>query len=88
MASPVLPMFYTPLHVWSTPSHFFEFDGSNLTQVADSPHAASFISYQGKMLLLPTGEVLLTVYNQGADQFELRPHARTKGRILIQTPKA
>jgi hypothetical protein len=78
MASPVLPM-YPPL--WSTPSHFFEFDGTNLTQVADSPHAASFISYQGKMLLLPTGEVLLTAYNQGADQFELRPHARTNMRI-------
>src|SRR5204862_3253172 len=53
MASPVLltnPPF-------STPSHFFEFDGTNLTQVADSPNAASFISYQGAMLLLPTGEV-------------------------------
>jgi hypothetical protein len=61
MASPVHPM-NPPL--WDTPSHFFEFDGTNLTQVADSPHAASFISYQGKMLLLPTGEVLLTAYNQ------------------------
>jgi hypothetical protein len=61
MASPVLPM-NPPL--WDTPSHFFEFDGTHLTQVADSPHAASFVSYQGKMLLLPTGEVLLTAYNQ------------------------
>ena len=52
--------------VFNTPSHFFEFDGTNLTQVADSPNAPSFKSYQGRMLLLPTGEVLLTAYNQAA----------------------
>ena len=87
MASPVTdlncgnPTPTPPCGVFNTPSHFFEFDGTNLTQVADSPNAASFISYQGKMLLLPTGEVFLTAYNQGADQFELRPHARTNRRI-------
>jgi hypothetical protein len=59
MASPV-----TSTNVFQTPSHFYEFDGTNLTQVADTPNAASFISYQGRFLLLPTGEVLLTAYNQ------------------------
>jgi uncharacterized repeat protein (TIGR01451 family) len=54
--------------VFNTPSHFYEFDGTNLTQVADSPNAASFISYQGRMLLLPSGEVLLTAYDQNATQ--------------------
>ena len=34
-----------------------------LTAVADSPNAASFKSYQGRFLLLPTGEVLLTAYS-------------------------
>jgi hypothetical protein len=92
MASPVTDLMCgnhqppPPCFVFNTPSHFFEFDGTNLTQVADSPHADSFISYQGKMLLLPTGEVLLTAYNQGDDQFELRPHARTNRRI--KTPSA
>jgi uncharacterized repeat protein (TIGR01451 family) len=57
-----------PCGVFNTPSHFFEFDGTNLTQVADSPNAASFKSFQGRMLLLPSGEVLLTAYNQGAIQ--------------------
>jgi hypothetical protein len=52
---------------FNTPSHFYEWDGTSLTQVADSPNAASFISYQGRMILLPTGEVLLTAYNQGND---------------------
>jgi hypothetical protein len=66
MASPVYPT--DPPGVFNAPSHFFEFDGTNLTQVADSPNAASFISYQGRMLLLPSGEVLLTAYDQNATQ--------------------
>lgn len=59
MASPV-----TLTNVFQTPSHFYEFDGTNLTAVTDAPNAASFVSYQGRFLLLPTGEVLLTAYNQ------------------------
>jgi hypothetical protein len=52
---------------FNTPSHFYEFDGTNLTQVTDSPNAASLISFLGRMLLLPSGEVLLTA-NNGATQ--------------------
>jgi hypothetical protein len=59
MSSPV-----TNANPFNTPSHFYEWDGTNLTQVGDSPNAASFISYQGRMLLLPTGEVLLTAHDQ------------------------
>ena len=58
MASPVYPT--NPPGVFNTPSHFFEFDGTNLTQVADSPNAASFISYQGPCSFFLPGEVLLT----------------------------
>jgi hypothetical protein len=36
---------------------FFEFDGASLTRAADPPNADQVI-YQGRMLLLPTGEVL------------------------------
>jgi hypothetical protein len=39
--------------VFNTPSLFFEFDGTTLTQVADSPNAASFISYQGRCCCCP-----------------------------------
>lgn len=53
---------------FNTPSHFYEWDGTNLTQVADSPNAASFASYQGRMVLLPSGQVLLTAYDQDATQ--------------------
>jgi len=44
--------------VYNTPSHFFEFDGTALTQVADTPNAASLKSFYGYMLVLPTGQVM------------------------------
>ena len=52
--------------IFNTPSHFFEWDGSNLTQVTDPSGAGSLVSYQGRMLLLPTGEVLFTGYDQNS----------------------
>jgi len=56
--------------VFNTPSHFWELDfaTNTLVQVADSPNAASFIAFHGHFLVLPTGEVLMTAYNQGATQ--------------------
>jgi hypothetical protein len=64
MASPV-----TPTSPFSAPSHFYELDlNNNLSAVTDSPHAASFAAYQGRMLMLPTGEVLLTAFNQASIQ--------------------
>jgi Kelch motif len=39
------------------PTSFFEFDGTSLIRVADPPNAAS-VPFVGRMLLLPTGEVL------------------------------
>lgn len=39
------------------PTYFFEFDGKNLVKVADAPNAGS-VPYVGRMLLLPTGDVL------------------------------
>ena len=44
---------------------FFEWDGTAFTQVAATANAAADSSYNLNMLVLPTGEVLLT--DQGAD---------------------
>jgi len=44
--------------VYKTPSHFFLFSGSKLTQVADTPNAADLSSFYGMMLVLPTGQVM------------------------------
>lgn len=46
--------------VFRRPTHFFEFDGTNLNQVADIPNGSSISSYYGRMLLLPTGQILFT----------------------------
>lgn len=54
--------------VFQTPSHFFVFDGTTLTQVADTPNAASLASYQGFMLVLPTGEIM---FNSRSRDIEL-----------------
>jgi hypothetical protein len=50
------------------PSVFFEWDGANMTQVAGPPNASIDGSYVGDMLLLPTGQILLT---DGTDDIEL-----------------
>lgn len=65
MASPV-----TNTNPFSSPSHFYEMrlSTNTLSAVTDSPNAASFAAYQGRMLVLPTGEVLLTAFNQSAVQ--------------------
>jgi hypothetical protein len=60
-ASPI-----TTTTTFNTPSHFFEFDGTNLTQVADPPGAGNLKSFHGRMLVLPTGEVLFTAYDQNS----------------------
>lgn len=40
------------------PCHSFEFDGTTLTQVADPPNASGSATWECRLLLLPTGEVL------------------------------
>ena len=42
------------------PSYFFEFDGANLIQVTGPPNAPFDGSFFGRMLVLPTGEILFT----------------------------
>jgi hypothetical protein len=46
--------------VFQPPSHFYEFNGSSLISVPGPPNASIDSSFQGRMLLLPTGQVLFT----------------------------
>ncbi len=48
--------------VYKTPAHFFVSNGATITQVADPPYASDLSSYDGYMLVLPTGQVLLNDY--------------------------
>jgi hypothetical protein len=45
------------------PSFFFEWDGTNLSQVPGPPNAPNDGSFYGNMLLLPTGQILLTDFS-------------------------
>jgi hypothetical protein len=58
-----------------TPSEFLEWDGKILTPVPGTPNAAIDSSFFGNMLVLPTGQILLTdfsndveIYTPGATQ--------------------
>lgn len=43
---------------YSSPTHFFVYDGSGFTQIADTPDAPKISSYQARFLVLPTGQIL------------------------------
>jgi hypothetical protein len=45
------------------PSFFFEWDGRQLNQVPGPPNAVNDGSYYGNMLVLPTGQILLTDFS-------------------------
>src|SRR6202023_4012632 len=46
--------------VFNSPSQFFEFDGTNLPSTSNPPRASGEPSYVGRMLCLPTGQILFT----------------------------
>jgi hypothetical protein len=53
-----------------TPTHFFLFDGTGLTQIADDAGGPIESSHDGYMLMLPTGQVLFD-YRLGPSSLEL-----------------
>jgi hypothetical protein len=46
--------------IFKANTRFFEFNGTTLTQVARTPNSPNFSSFEGRMLVLPTGQVLFT----------------------------
>jgi hypothetical protein len=55
--------------IFQTPSHFYEFDGKKLTKVAAPPQASNDSSYYGRMLELPTGQILFTDGSQDVEVY-------------------
>ncbi len=53
-----------------SPTSFFEFDGTTLVRAADPPNSAQ-VPFAGRMLLLPSGEVLFAAGT--ADAYAYRP---------------
>ena len=50
-------------------TRFFEFDGTHLNAVPAPPNAPNFSSYEGRMLVLPTGQVLFTDGSTGVQVY-------------------
>jgi hypothetical protein len=50
-----------------TPSTFLEWDGASLTEVPGPPNAAIDGSYVGNMLVLPTGQIMLTDFSEDVE---------------------
>jgi hypothetical protein len=50
-------------YIFQYPSQFFEWDGSVLNPIDGPPNASYDTSYYGNMLVLPTGQILLTDFS-------------------------
>ena len=61
-------MMASPL-IFNSPSTFFEWNGSTLNQVPGPPNAPNVPSYQGHLLLLPTGQIMYTDYTTDVEIF-------------------
>ncbi|MFD7013193.1 kelch repeat-containing protein [Streptomyces sp. NPDC059928] len=61
---------------------FFEYDGTNLNRVAD-PSNANQVIYTGRMLLLPTGEVLYASGSQAIYAYQPDPGPQPSWRPTI-----
>jgi hypothetical protein len=60
-------LFDTSPGVFGTGSKFFEWDGSAMHAVPAPPNAPSDSSYQGNMVVLPTGQVLFTDFSSSVE---------------------
>lgn len=78
---------------WAGPMNFFVFDGTNLNAIATAPNAGDAETFNGRMLLLPSGQVLFScgatniqMYNPfGAEDPAWRPTINACPRKL--TPR-
>ncbi|MEU3076859.1 kelch repeat-containing protein [Streptomyces laurentii] len=67
---------------YPTQAMFFEYDGTSLIPVADPPNANTSI-YTGRMLLLPTGEVLYAAGTQAVYVYQPDPGPQAAWRPTV-----
>ena len=58
---------YASPGVFKSPSHFYEWDGTSLLEVANVPNSASNPSYVGNFLILPNGQIMFTDLSQDVE---------------------
>ncbi|HXE05438.1 MAG TPA: kelch repeat-containing protein [Bryobacteraceae bacterium] len=71
--------------IFQAPIHFFEFDGKKLNQVAAVPNSSFETSFVGRMLLLPTGQVLFTDGTQDVEIYTPGGSAKPEWRPRIDS---
>jgi hypothetical protein len=54
--------------IFEADTHFFEFDGVSLAEVPRTPNSPNISSFEGRMLVLPTGQIL---YTDGTQDVEI-----------------
>lgn len=69
--------------VYKPPTHFFLFNGTTLTQVADPPNAGVQSSNDGYMLVLPTGQILFNDRIGDMEVFNSSGSPKTSWRPVI-----
>jgi hypothetical protein len=75
------------------PSFFFEWDGRHLSQVPGPPNAPTDGSYYGNMLVLPSGQILLTDFSGDIELYnptiseEDRQLQRRIAPVVIHAPR-
>lgn len=73
--------------IFGTPSTFFEWDGHDLASVPGTPNAPNDSSFYGNMLVLPTGQILLTDFSNDIEIYT--PVGKPKPKwepIVVFTP--
>jgi len=52
---------------FTTPSTFYEWDGTNLNTFPNPPNAVNTASFQGHLLILPNGQIMYTDYSKDVE---------------------
>jgi hypothetical protein len=55
--------------IFGSGGQFFEWDGSNLTQTDNPPNAPNVSSFQGHLMMLPSGQIMYTDYTHDVEVF-------------------
>ena len=71
----------------NTPVTFYEWDGHDLTAVPGTPNAPTDSSFYGNMLVLPTGQILLTDFSNDIEIYTPTGHPKDDWRpVVMFTP--
>jgi hypothetical protein len=74
--------------IFQSPAHAFEWNGTELREVLAPPDAAFSTSYRYNMMLLPTGEVLLTGQSSDIQVYTPAPGVSENARpVISNVPK-